>query len=131
MVMASELIRMRLKPLLLLLHALGCFAWLGPGPMLMRPRTSTPRMDADADSSLVPPAVVAAALKAEAAQRTQREAERSLPRAEQRARQKATRDLAQSFVSVDVDAKLVCSPCLIDGEQRLTTLTTSAHARRR
>ena len=58
-----------------------------------------------ADSSLVSPAAVASALKAEEAQRSRWEAETELPRAERRKRTSATRDLSQSFITVGIEPR--------------------------
>ena len=68
-------------------------------------RTPSNAVMESADSSLVSPAAVASALKAEEAQRIRWEAETELPRAERRKRTSATRDLSQSFITVGVEPR--------------------------
>ena len=91
-------------------------AWLFRPPLVLHAQLSPvgrapPKvaMNSEADSSLVSPAAVAVALKAEEAQRTRLETEKTLPRAERRARASATRDLAQSFITVGVEPRKVCT----------------------
>ena len=68
-------------------------------------RTPSNAVMESADSSLVSPAAVASALKAEEAQRIRWEADSELPRAERRKRTSATRDLSQSFITVGVEPR--------------------------
>merc|ERR1740124_229657 len=84
----------------LLLQPLVLHAQQAPGS-----RTPSNAIMESADSSLVSPAAVASALKAEEAQRTRWEAETELPRAERRKRTSATRDLSQSFITVGVEPR--------------------------
>ena len=101
---------------LLLRPSLVLHAQQAPGS-----RTPSNAIMESADSSLVSPAAVASALKAEEAQRTRWEAETELPRAERRKRTSATRDLSQSFITVGVEPRQARTRLTLQGRLRCDT----------